>query len=64
MFYSSIVCAKVSLFSRTIGLSEQLNGHDPRERPGSFPVGKGWEFVTGRGAPVVNSLVFSYLTHQ
>jgi subtilase family serine protease len=34
------------------------------ERPGSFLMGKGWDFVTGLGAPLVNSLVFSYLTHQ
>jgi subtilase family serine protease len=34
------------------------------ERPGSFLMGKGWDFVTGLGAPLVNSLVFSYLAHQ
>ncbi len=41
-----------------------ITAYYPTERPGSFLVGKGWDFVTGLGAPLVNSLVLSYLTHQ
>jgi subtilase family serine protease len=41
-----------------------ITGYYPGERPGSFLMAKGWDFVTGLGAPLANSLVFGYLAHQ
>jgi hypothetical protein len=41
-----------------------ITAYDPNERSGFFPVAKGWDFVTGLGSPLVNSLVPGYLTHQ
>jgi subtilase family serine protease len=34
------------------------------ESAGPFAAGKGWDFVTGLGAPLVNSLVYGYLMKQ
>ncbi len=41
-----------------------VTAYFPSERSGGFPVGKGWDFVTGLGAPLVNSLLYGYLLHQ
>jgi len=34
------------------------------ESPGPFAVGKSWDFVTGLGAPLANSLLYGYLAKQ
>jgi subtilase family serine protease len=41
-----------------------ITGYYSGERSGVFPAVKGWDFVTGLGSPLVNSLVDGYLLHQ
>jgi subtilase family serine protease len=41
-----------------------VTAYSAGEHAGGFAAAKGWDFVTGLGAPLVNSLVYGYLLHQ
>jgi len=60
----SLDVIRIGVLTDLSGNYRDVTAYYSGERSGLYPAAKGWDFVTGLGAPLVNSLLYGYLLHQ